>query len=452
MFRIAACLLPLIFAALPCPATKAELPEAYHTRWDSPALQRRIDANIEKHRKADATIEVVDGKGQPIADATVQVDQQKHAFLFGCNAFVLGQLDTPDMNERYEKAFTKLFNFATVPFYWRGTEPNEGELRYGEGSRRVWRRPPTDRFRAFGEKYGVTLKGHPLMWHSHNPNWLPKDAEELKTLYQKRFREIAPRYSDHIKIWDVVNESLVCNKSFPLYSEDRSYVDWAFGEAATLFPTDNSLMINDVTEFNFRGTKENPYFKQVSTLLGKGLRIEGIGFQMHFFSRPALDRAVGGEQAADPQQLLDTYQYFAKLGLPLWITEITIPSSGNNGPEIQARVTRDLYRLWFSAPKMAGITWWNLGDSLAVKGENRALGGLLDDNLEPKPAYKTLDRLINQDWKTRLNGKTDEKGNFRFRGFHGNYGVRVVLPNGTEKTFTLEIGNSKAAKKRFVCE
>jgi GH35 family endo-1,4-beta-xylanase len=105
-----------------------------------------------------------------------------------------------------------LFNFATVPFYWEGTEPKQGELRYAEGSRDIWRRPPPDRYIPFARKHGITLKGHPLLWHAYNPGWLPKDAEALKRLYRKRFAEIAQRYAKDIKIWDVVNESLCSSK------------------------------------------------------------------------------------------------------------------------------------------------------------------------------------------------------------------------------------------------
>ena len=86
---------------------------------------------------------------------------------------------------------TRLFNFATVPSYWAGTEPEQGELRDEEGSSYMWRRPPPDRFLPFARKHGTTLKGHPLLWHEHNPTWLPKDPVRLRKLYQKRFREIA---------------------------------------------------------------------------------------------------------------------------------------------------------------------------------------------------------------------------------------------------------------------
>jgi len=77
--------------------------------------------------------------------------------LFGCNAFVLGQLDSPEKNRKYEEAFVHVFNFATVPFYWAGVEPVEGELRYAEGSRDIWRRPPPDRYIPWAAKNGLTL-------------------------------------------------------------------------------------------------------------------------------------------------------------------------------------------------------------------------------------------------------------------------------------------------------
>ncbi|MCX6908453.1 MAG: hypothetical protein NTY01_10470, partial [Verrucomicrobia bacterium] len=84
-------------------------------------------------------------------------------------------------------------------------------------------------------------------------------------------------------------------------------------------------------------------------------------------------------------------------------------------------VVSDHYRLWFAAPKMAGITWWNLGDGTAVKGENEAKGGLLDAEFKPKAAYRALDQFINKKWTTRAELKTDAQGRAQFRGFHGTY-------------------------------
>lgn len=399
-------------------------PASYQKQWRDPVVKQRIADNIEKYRKGDITVEVVDAAGKPVGGAAVELRQSGHEFLFGCNAFVLGQLKTAEENRRYEEAFVRLFNFATVPFYWEGTEPTKGELRYQEGSRDFWRRPPPDRYPPFAAKYNLTLKGHPLLWHAYNPPWLPKDPAELRDLYRKRFGEIAGRYAGKIPIWDVVNESQVCPRTYPLHSDDRAYVAWAFGEVAPLFPESTTLMINEVTSFNFKPAGQNPYFAQVKKLLEQGVKVRGIGLQFHFFRRQALDGYLAGA-SSNPVQMLDLYEQFAQFKLPLYITEITIPSAGEGGEALQEEVVRDHYRLWFSAPTMAGITWWNLGDGTAVKGENQAMGGLMNNDLKPKAAYRALDKLINEEWKTRTTAQTDAQGQARFRGFFGKYEVTV---------------------------
>lgn len=405
-------------------AAQADAPESYRQQWCDPALKARIERNIEIYRKGDATVEVVDAAGKPVPGVQVDIRQTGHEFLFGCNAFVLGQLASEALNRRYEAAFTKLFNFATVPFYWAGTEPTKGELRYAEPARDIWRRPPPDRFLPWAAQHGITLKGHPLLWHAYNPPWLPNDANALRDLYRKRFHEIASRYGEKIPIWDVVNESQCCPKTYPLYSPDRAYVGWAFQEAAPLFPADRVLMINEVTDFNFKPAGKNPYFGQIKALLAQGAKVKGIGLQYHFFRRKELDGYLSGTQS-DPGKLLDLYEQFGKFGLPLFITEITFPSAGAGGEELQAEVVREHYRLWFSAPTMAGITWWNLGDGTAVKGENEAQGGLLDGELKPKAAYRALDQLINNEWRTHTQIQTDRQGLAKFRGFLGAYTVTV---------------------------
>jgi len=426
----------------------AELPQNYLRRWDDPAVQKRIDDGIEQNRKSDATLTIVDSAGRPLAGAQVQIDQQTHEFLFGCNIFVLGQMK--EKNQAYEQAFLKLFNFATTAFYWDDLEPEQGHPRFAEGSPDIWRRPPPDRVVAFAKQHGLTLKGHPLLWHNrdHNPPWMAKDPEELKQLYQKRFREIAQRYAKDIPIWDGVNESLVCSADFPLFSPaDRDYppyVPWAFTEEQKVFRPENRLMINDVTTFNWPADESNRYFRQCQKLLGNGVDIEGIGFQFHFFNRASLDGYLNGDRC-DPGTLLDTYDRFAKFGLPLWVTEITIGSAGDDGLAIQGRVVRDIYRLWFAAPKMAGITWWNLGDGTAYGNEGVAGGGLADQEFQPKPSYQALDQLINHDWKTHLQTQAEASGQVKFRGFHGRYAVRVTA-NGQTKDFDLTLRSSEAAR------
>jgi len=429
---------------------QAELPEAYCKAWHDPALMKRIDAGIERNRKGDVTLRVVDAAGRPVPGAAVSIRQKTHDFLFGCNAFVLGQLETPGLNRQYEETFARICNFATVPVYWKGTEPERDVLRYQEGGEEIWRRPPVDRFIPFGKKYGLTLKAHPMLWHEHNPDWLPKDPEALKALYRKRFKELAGRYAKDIAIWEVTNESTGCHKTYPLYSEDRAYVAWALREAAPLFDGSHRLMINDFTQFNERLPAENAYYKQLKGLLDQGLRIDGIGLRFHIWFEPQLMARHLAAERYLPNRLLDVYEAFAAFNRPLYITEITVPTPpGEDGEAIQAEVVKNLYRLWFSAPAMAGVTYWNLGDSMAHDKENTAAAGLIDKGLKPKASYRALDELINRVWRSHAEGTADAAGVLKFRGFYGAYDVTVTR-DGVTTARPLHLSKGGAAEQRIV--
>jgi GH35 family endo-1,4-beta-xylanase len=431
-------------------AARAEVSEAYTKAWNDPALVKRIDDGIERNRKGEVTLRVVDAAGKPVAGAAVAVRQKTHDFLFGCNAFVLGQLGSDERNRQYEELFTRICNFATVPIYWEGSEPKQGSLRYQEGCENIWRRPPTDRFIPFGKKYGLTLKAHPMLWHGHNPNWLPRDPEALKALYRKRFKELSERYAKDIAIWEVVNESQICDKAYPLYAEDRAYVAWAFREAAPLFGAANRLMINEITQFNERLPAENTYCQQIRGLLDQGIRINGIGLQFHIWFEPKLmDHYVAGERYL-PARLLDVYEAFAAFSRPLYITEVTVPMpQGAEGEAVQAKVLKDLYRLWFSTPAMAGVTYWNLGDSMAYDKENTAAAGLIDKDLKPKASYLALDELVNHVWRSNAEGKAGADGTLKFRGFFGTYEVRVTQ-DGVTRTVPLHLSKDGPAEQRVV--
>jgi endo-1,4-beta-xylanase len=432
----------------------AQLPESYLKKWDDPAVQKRIDDGIEKNRKSDVELTIVDVEGKPVSGAEVKVAQESQEFLFGANIFVLGQLK--EREQAYREAFLRLFNAATAAFYWGAIEPEQGKLRYAEGGEDIWRRPPPDRVVAFAKEHGLTLRGHPLLWFNprYNPKWMPWDPAALKDLYRQRFQQIAERYAGDILIWDTVNESQANMSTrggaFPLSVPEegnfQSYVPWAFSEADKVFRKDNELHINELSQAHWLTVNgENPYYQLCRQLIADGTRIDGIGFQFHFFDRERLD-AFLNEDRSDPDRLLNLYEQFAGLGRPLHITEITIGSQGEEGEALQERVVRDMYRLWFSVPKMAGITWWNLGDGMADGKEGLGLGGLTDEKIKPKPAYRALDQLINHDWKTNLQTRSDEDGKVKFRGFHGGYKVTVTA-GGTTKEFEVKASGDGATKE-----
>ncbi len=80
-----------------------------------------------------------------------------------------------------------------------------------------------------------------------------------------------------------------------------------------------------------------------------------------------------------------------------------------------------------------GITWWNMVDGGAAPGEP-SFSGLYDTEMNPKPAYDALDRLINHEWKTRLTVKAEAGKPVAFRGFKGRYRVTYTDASGAARS------------------
>ena len=401
----------------------ANVKAQYPSSWNDPALQKQIESNIEKYRKGDAVITVVDKKGKSVANVTIVIQQQTSEFKFGCNLFVLHQLATPELNSKYEAAFTKLFNFATIPFYWAELEPKQDSLRFAKGSVPMWRRIPPDEAVEWCKEHNIMAKGHPMLYIKNRfmPSWISRtDPETLQSLAKKRMTQLANRYGNDIAVWDVVNEDVARMKNpNAWYQAPGDYLAWAFKTADSLFPKKTTLMINDETKTSHDSTEQ--YVNSIEGLLQKNIRVDGIGIQFHML---LVDKFLKGE-VFTPAIMHNAYSTLGKFNKPLWITEITVPSNRENGWENQAAIVSNIYKLWFSEPQMKGITWWNLGDGTAFGTENNFKGGLLDSAMNPKPAYKVLDQLINHDWRTNLTLKTDANGKAGFRGFHGSYLIRT---------------------------
>ena len=147
--------------------------EAYQALWNDPKVSRRIEEGIRANRMGDAVLRLTGAGSQPLSNAKVRVEQTRHDFLFGANIFMLGGFPTPEENRQFEKMFTSLLNYATVPFYWSDLEPEPGKPRFAKDSPPIYRRPPPDAVVEFCREHGLAMKGHPLVWHQWYPKWRP---------------------------------------------------------------------------------------------------------------------------------------------------------------------------------------------------------------------------------------------------------------------------------------
>jgi len=427
--------------------------QTYRDLWNETELQARMDEGIRRNRQGDATIQTVAFDGKPIAGVNIRVQQQSSPFHLGANIFKLGDYPQDETNRQYERRFCELFNGATVPFYWRTLEPEQGRPRYRAHSvPRIARRPSPDMVVEFCERHGLRMHGHTLVWAFRKwsvPDWLPADPALAIPLWEQRFREIGGRYAGSIKNWDVLNEAVFDHVRPPLgHPMFENYERAAFEWAERYFPADSRFDINETTgawNLGHRG-----YTRLIERLLREKARIGGIGLQFHLFSDEELVKAARGE-IFRPAQLFEALDHYGQFQLPVHISEITLTAPGNTpeGLEAQAEVARNFYRLWFSHPAVGGISWWNLPDGGAAQGEQKVCSGLLFEDMSPKPAFEALKHLFHREWHTETSGVTDAEGKFHFRGFHGTYLVETDSGKndaGIQSAITLEPGKEAYAR------
>lgn len=353
-----------------------------------------------------------------------------------------------------------------------------------------WRRPCTDKIVDFLNSRGVAIHGHPLIWGNprwQKPTWLYKlltaeekkemdklvehypdtwdilsitkfgknwrtvtdsllntrfkaYGEKLNRLYRQHEEELVARYGSRISSWDVVNESatdfvhskstegqlLMKSRDYGIMPGDYTYK--AFKIAEKCIPAGTWKNINDY----WTGPE---YAAQVKDLLRRGAKIDIVGSQMHLFQpKQCLDIAEGKE-IQTPTYIWGLMSSLASTDLPLCLSEITItsPTTDHRGQMIQAIITQNLYRIWFSIKEMKAITWWNIVDGCGAPGEP-VVSGLFSRDMQPKLSYYVLDNLINHEWKTRLMVKADKDGAVHFRGFRGRYRITYTTTSGEEKT------------------
>ncbi len=412
-------------------------------------LMQRAAANIEKYRKGDIEIFFRDESDKPLRNASLEITQVGSDFLVGCTIFPLVRGSEAYRPEQFKQVFADIFNFAVFPFYWAGYERTQGM---------------PDWQRLLGviewcEANGITTKGHPLVWTapSGKPAWLERySKEESLELLKARVTNVVGGFRGRIDIWDVFNEP-VNTRAWDDTSSGGWWIDvpaqtnadlveHAFKWAHRANPGAH-LVLNEFYQITREHTRER-FYALVKELQRRNTPISGPGIQAH---EPR-------QEWYPPLEVWKTFDRIAELGYPIHITEFTPQSGGKEitggwregrwNLETQAEFTEQMFRLCFGHPAVVSIVFWGLSD----KGVWLPGGGLVTEQYRPKPIYNRLRKLIHEQWRTRLEASTDSSGSVRFRGFYGDYLVRLQTPDGRFHSYELDVRKAEENKWVFTVE
>lgn len=284
-----------------------------------------------------------------------------------------------------------------------------------------------DRFVALGQREGMQIIGHTLVWHSQAPDWIFKNSdgtqvsrEELLRRLREHIHTVVGRYRGKVAGWDVVNEAIrdedgTLRTDKPWYSILGEEAVFAAFEAAHEADPDAELYYNDYSLEN--PVKRAGVIKLVQAIRARGLRIDGVGSQGHYgLNFPQLD------------QIDASIADFARVGFKVMFTEldITVLPRPNNylgaeiskvfaeapeldpyragfPPEKQAELAKryaDIFRIFAKYPStVTRVTIWGISDSTSwlnnwpIRGRTE-YPLLFDRAGQPKPACDAVIEVL----------------------------------------------------------
>lgn len=291
-----------------------------------------------------------------------------------------------------------------------------------------------DKFVEFGEKNGMFIVGHTLIWHAQTPRWVyededgnPLDREALLERMRDHIHTVVGRYKGRIHGWDVVNEAIATDRVDDRDGSWRStkwreiigpdYIEKAFEFAHEADPN-AELYYNDFDEWKVG--KRALIAELVRKLRDKGLPIDGIGLQGHW-----------GMDYPTITEVELMFRDLSQLGVPLMITELdlnVLPNPFSNIgadvrrrfeltpesnpypeglPEVVEKKVNERYALLFDIfheyrDHISRVTFWGVNDGHSwlnnwpIRGRtNYPL--LFDRQFQPKPVFDAVVRVASEE-------------------------------------------------------
>ena len=379
--------------------------------WRKAAAER-----IDKYRKADLVVRVVDRGGKPVPGAKVHIQMLRHAYGFG-TFLEYGVITGSGSDTDKLRAWTlKLFNRCTTPIYWAdwGWANPAIRQRYLECAK-------------WAADNRLTTRGHCIIY----PGWkflpgfvkpLAKDPATLRNCLLDHVVDVTEATKQfNFREYDVTNELRNLTEITGLLGKD-AVVDW-FRTARQHASIGTRMAINEntiLTHGGMTGPEQDNYAGWIQYLIDHGQGPDVIGMQGHF-----------GEAVTAPETVVRILDRFAKFGKPIQITEFDLPTNDEQG---QARYTRDFLTAVFSDPATEAFTMWGFWEGSMWQPP----AAMIRKDWTLKPNCKAWMDLVLKQWWTDANVVTGPEGSCGTRGFLGDYKITATV-DGKEKSTVIAL-------------
>jgi endo-1,4-beta-xylanase len=386
-------------------------PATYEGREPDAPWRKSAAGRIERLRKGDLTVRVIDGKGKPVSGAKVRARMKRHTFGWGSAVDAKTLLGDDSDNERYRQHILQNYNRVVL----------ENDLKWAP-----WmgdRQPALGAIKWLRER-GIDVRGHCLVWPGKEnlPDSIDALLErpvELVDAIHAHIRDEATALRGQLIDWDVVNEPFT---NFDVQAavtglKRNASADWIERHANVLSPLFRTareadpvakLYLNDYSILETGGADaphQDHFERTLRQLLADKAPLDGIGIQGHF----------SGDLTDIPRlwEILDRY---GKLGLPIQITEFDINTYDE---QLAGDYTRDFLTAMFAHESVVAVLTWGFWE----KRHWIPNGSLLRADWSPRPSGSEWERLVRKEWWTDVEVDTDASGTAKIRGFHGEYDI-----------------------------
>ena len=400
----------------------------------------KAQADIPRNRKGTLTLSLRSADGQPLAGAVVTYQQRTRDFLFSGGNLSDGWSYDPEKADLMEEMGV---NSAAVGASYGLLEPSPGE--YDWTYIDVYSGLPSMLAKGFRVNGAVAYYAFPDSEWECPAYWRGLTFAQFKVLLFNHFKALAARYGTRMGPW-MLNEQNVTdclNQTWEqrlevfqavmdgLHAGDPGAQNLVTGLAMPYGWSEPMPAPGEALPFSI------PFPAYLDLLLERGLPLDMIGLEFHFFGVTVYIPGEGGGSVlpgmtlAALARLMDRYDAY---GVPVWIEPFQVPSRQEPGSAwwhrlwdeaTQAEFATRFYTLAFSRKNMHDICWSDASD----RNPFIVSAGLLNSDYTPKPAYYALKDLI-ASWTTSGVGTADENGELEITGFAGDYTLAIVTPGG----------------------